>query len=339
MGNSSNSQNQRKNSQNGAKNRRNRRNNAKNRQNRANSVAVNNNSTNSANTTQKPYNNSRNSYAGEKNTTPSGNTRIIAEESENTSKNASASASKNHNTNTRTNTENTAKKSGTVEISTLSEGSTAENAPVERSSHRNRRHRKHVDFDSIVDETEALDNNHTNAHITTNTANSRSNRSDRRRKSGQNHAQNGENEEKSAKTGWSEDEMSVILDSTTMGAIKRNNALFFWEIDGLLKSNGTQHSWVYLKNNPPKLTFKRPKEQPFTIFLGKEEVNQLAPALEAVRKAYNAVPIQEKKKEKWTLHNFANIFKNKFYENPGLMVAKIAAIVVMIGIAVFALCL
>lgn len=336
MGNSSNSQNQRKNSQNGAKNRRNRRNNTKNRQNHANSVAVNNNSTNSANATQKPYNNSRNNYAGEKNTTPSGNTRIIAEESENTSKNASASASKNHKTNTRTNTESTAKKPRNVEISTLSEDSTAENASVERSSRRNRRHRRHVDFDSIVDEAETLDNNHTNAHTTTN---SRSSRSDRRRKNGQNYAQNGENEEKPVKTGWSEDEMSVILDSTTMGAIKRNNALFFWEIDGLLKSNGTQHSWVYLKNNPPKLTFKRPKEQPFTIFLGKEEVNQLAPALEAVRKAYNAVPIQEKKKEKWTLHNFANIFKNKFYENPGLMVAKIAAIVVMIGIAVFALCL
>lgn len=334
MGNSSNSQNQRKNSQNGAKNRCNRRNNTRNRQNHTNnSVAVNNNSANSANTTQKTYNNSRNSYASEKNTTPSDNTRIIAEESEN----ASASASKNHNANTRTNTENAAKKPRNVEISTFSEGSTAENAPVERSSRRNRRHRRHVDFDSIVDEAETLDNNHTNAHTTT--TNSRSNRSDRRRKNGQNHAQNGENEGNSVKTGWSEDEMSVILDSTTMGAIKRNNALFFWEIDGLLKSNGTQHSWVYLKNNPPKLTFKRPKEQPFTIFLGKEEVNQLAPALEAVRKAYNAVPIQEKKKEKWTLHNFANIFKNKFYENPGLMVAKIAAIVVMIGIAVFALCL
>ena len=237
MGNSSNSQNQRKNSQNGAKNRRNRRNNTRNRQNHTNnSVAVNNNSANSANTTQKPYNNSRNSYAGEKNTTPSGNTRIIAEESETTSENASASASKNHNANTRTNTESTAKKPRNVEISTFSEGSTAENAPVERSSHRNRRHRKHVDFDSIVDEAETLDNNHTNAHITTN---SHSSRSDRRRKNGQNYAQNGENEEKPVKTGWSEDEMSVILDSTTMGAIKRNNALFFWEIDGLLKSNGT----------------------------------------------------------------------------------------------------
>lgn len=338
MGNSSNSQNQRKNSQNGAKNRRNRRNNIRNRQNHTNNgVAVNNNSANSANTTQKTYNNSRNSYASEKNTTPSDNTRIIAEESENTSENASASASKNHNANTRTNTENAAKKPRNVEISTFSEGSTAESAPVEHSSRRNRRHRRHVDFDSIVDEAETLDNNHTNAHTTT--TNSRSSRSDRRRKNGQNYAQNGENEEKPVKTGWSEDEMSVILDSTTMGAIKRNNALFFWEIDGLLKSNGTQHSWVYLKNNPPKLTFKRPKEQPFTIFLGKEEVNQLAPALEAVRKAYNAVPIQEKKKEKWTLHNFASIFKNKFYENPGLMVAKIAAIVVMIGIAIFALCL
>lgn len=328
MVNSSNNRNQRKNSQ----NKHNRRNDAKNRQNRNNSTNI----INDTAITQNSYKNN-NSKPNKENATPSDNTRITTKEGENTSKNASANAGKNISANTRANVKNTAKKSGNVEISTVSENSAAKNAPVEHSSHHNRRSRKHVDFNNIVDETPnnsiTDDSNAVRDHSYRNNHNRR-----RKNTEPQTRGQN-QNEEKSAKTGWSEDEMSVILDSTTMGAIKRNNALFFWEIDGLLKSNGTQHSWVYLKNNPPKLTFKRPKEQPFTIFLGKEEVNQLAPALEAVRKAYNAVPIQEKKKEKWTLHNFANIFKSKFYENPGLMVAKIAAIIVMVGIAIFALCL
>lgn len=138
---------------------------------------------------------------------------------------------------------------------------------------------------------------------------------------------------------WDDDKMAVIFDSTTMGAIKRNNNLFFWEIDGLLKDNGKQHSWMTLNNNPPKLIFKRPNDKPFVVFLGKEEVSQLLGALERVRKAYNAMPIEDEKKERINKHNWKRIIREHFEDNPLGFIGKIAGVIAVIIVIILALTL
>lgn len=138
---------------------------------------------------------------------------------------------------------------------------------------------------------------------------------------------------------WDDDKMAVIFDSATMGAIKRNNNLFFWEIDGLLKDNGKQHSWMTLNNNPPKLIFKRPNDKPFVVFLGKEEVSQLLGALERVRKAYNAMPIEDEKKERINKHNWKRIIREHFEDNPLGFIGKIAGVIAVIIVIILALTL
>lgn len=138
---------------------------------------------------------------------------------------------------------------------------------------------------------------------------------------------------------WDDDKMAVIFDSATMGAIKRNNNLFFWEIDGLLKDNGKQHSWMTLNNNPPKLIFKRPDDKPFVVFLGKEEVSQLLGALERVRKAYNAMPIEDEKKERINKHNWKRIIREHFEDNPLGFIGKIAGVIAVIIVIILALTL
>lgn len=140
-------------------------------------------------------------------------------------------------------------------------------------------------------------------------------------------------------TTWDDDKMAVIFDSATMGAIKRNNNLFFWEIDGLLKDNGKQHSWMTLNNNPPKLIFKRPNDKPFVVFLGKEEVSQLLGALERVRKAYNAMPIEDEKKERINKHNWKRIIREHFEDNPLGFIGKIAGVIAVIIVIILALTL
>lgn len=136
--------------------------------------------------------------------------------------------------------------------------------------------------------------------------------------------------------GWDDDSMSVILDKATMGAVKRNDTLFFWQIEGLLKDNGTQYSWMHLRDNPPKLVFKRPNEEPFIVILGKTEANQLAAALERVCRAYNAVPIDDQKKEHFTRKNWKRKIREMFEDNPIGFVAKIAATVFVVGIVIAA---
>lgn len=132
------------------------------------------------------------------------------------------------------------------------------------------------------------------------------------------------------KYAWNDDDMSVILDKSTMGAVKRNDTLFFWQIEGLLKENGTQYSWMHLRDNPPRLVFKRPNEEPFIIILGKAEVNQLAPALERVRRAYNAVPIDDPKKEHWNKKNWKRKLKDSFEDNPIGFITKIAGTLLIV---------
>lgn len=136
---------------------------------------------------------------------------------------------------------------------------------------------------------------------------------------------------------WDDDRMSVILDKATMGAVKRNDTLFFWQIEGLLKDNGTQYSWMHLRDNPPKLVFKRPNEEPFIVILGKTEANQLAPALERVCRAYNAVPIDDPKREHLTRKNWKRKMKEMFEDNPIGFVARIATAVFIAGIMIAAL--
>lgn len=132
------------------------------------------------------------------------------------------------------------------------------------------------------------------------------------------------------KYAWNDDDMSVILDKSTMGAVKRNDTLFFWQIEGLLKENGTQYSWMHLRDNPPRLVFKRPNEEPFIVILGKAEVNQLAPALERVRRAYNAVPIDDPKKEHWNKKNWKRKLKDSFEDNPIGFITKIAGTLLIV---------
>lgn len=134
---------------------------------------------------------------------------------------------------------------------------------------------------------------------------------------------------------WDDEKVAVILDKITIGAIKRNDNLFLWEIEGLLKKNGKQHSFMYLRDNPPKLVFKRPGMDPFMIYLGKEEVNQLAPALEKVRRAYNAVPINDDKKERFTVKNWKRKLREAFEDNPIGFIGKIAAALIVVVLAVF----
>lgn len=135
------------------------------------------------------------------------------------------------------------------------------------------------------------------------------------------------------------DDGSVILDKSTMGAIKRNDNLFYWEIDGLLKENGKQYSFTHLQSNPPKLVFKRPGMEPFTVYLGKKEVEQLAPALERVRRAMNAVPIDDPKKEHITKKNWRRKLRESFEDNPIGFIGKIVGTLAVIVIAVFAVLL
>lgn len=144
-----------------------------------------------------------------------------------------------------------------------------------------------------------------------------------------------EEHDSSDDSAWDDEKVAVILDKTTIGAIKRNDNLFLWEIEGLLKKNGQQHSFMYLRDNPPKLVFKRPGMDPFMIYLGKEEVNQLAPALEKVRRAYNAVPINDDKKEHFNAKNWKRKLREAFEDNPISFVGKIAAAVIVVVLAVF----
>lgn len=141
------------------------------------------------------------------------------------------------------------------------------------------------------------------------------------------------------KYAWNDDDMSVILDKSTMGAVKRNDTLFFWQIEGLLKENGTQYSWMHLRDNPPRLVFKRPNEEPFIIILGKAEVNQLAPALERVRRAYNAVPIDDPKKEHWNKKNWKRKLKDSFEDNPIGFITKIAGTILIVILMILAIVL
>lgn len=130
---------------------------------------------------------------------------------------------------------------------------------------------------------------------------------------------------------------SVILDEATMGAVKRNDNLFLWQIEGLIKDNGKQHSALYLNDNPPKLVFRRPGMEPFTVFLGREEVNQLAPALERVRRAYNSVPIDGKpKREHWSRKNWKRKIKEAFEDNPLGMIGKALGLIGIIAIIIIA---
>lgn len=140
----------------------------------------------------------------------------------------------------------------------------------------------------------------------------------------------GDDSDDNSKYAWNDDDMSVILDKSTMGAIKRNDTLFFWQIEGLLKENGTQYSWMHLRDNPPRLVFKRPNEEPFIVILGKAEVNQLAPALERVRRAYNAVPIDDPKKEHWNKKNWKRKLKDSFEDNPIGFITKIAGTLLIV---------
>lgn len=142
-----------------------------------------------------------------------------------------------------------------------------------------------------------------------------------------------------SKYAWNDDDMSVILDKSTMGAVKRNDTLFFWQIEGLLKENGTQYSWMHLRDNPPRLVFKRPNEEPFIIILGKAEVNQLAPALERVRRAYNAVPIDDPKKEHWNKKNWKRKLKDSFEDNPIGFITKIAGTILIVILMILAIVL
>lgn len=142
-----------------------------------------------------------------------------------------------------------------------------------------------------------------------------------------------------SKYAWNDDDMSVILDKSTMGAIKRNDTLFFWQIEGLLKENGTQYSWMHLRDNPPRLVFKRPNEEPFIVILGKAEVNQLAPALERVRRAYNAVPIDDPKKEHWNKKNWKRKLKDSFEDNPIGFITKIAGTILIVILMILAIIL
>lgn len=130
---------------------------------------------------------------------------------------------------------------------------------------------------------------------------------------------------------------SVILDEATMGAVKRNDNLFLWQIEGLIKDNGKQHSALYLNDNPPKLVFRRPGMEPFTVFLGREEVNQLAPALERVRRAYNSVPIDGKpKREHWNRKNWKRKIKETFEDNPLGMIGKALGLIGIIAVIIIA---
>lgn len=142
-----------------------------------------------------------------------------------------------------------------------------------------------------------------------------------------------------SKYAWNDDDMSVILDKSTMGAVKRNDTLFFWQIEGLLKENGTQYSWMHLRDNPPRLVFKRPNEEPFIVILGKAEVNQLAPALERVRRAYNAVPIDDPKKEHWNKKNWKRKLKDSFEDNPIGFITKIAGTILIVILMILAIVL
>ena len=130
------------------------------------------------------------------------------------------------------------------------------------------------------------------------------------------------------------DDLSVILDQTTYGAIKRSDSLFYWSIDGLLNKKGKVYNAFHLDANPPVLSFKRPGEEPFKVILGKAEVEQLAPALERVRRAYNSIPIEDKKKEPWSKRNFRRKLREAFEDNPLGFIGKIIGGLLVVAIII-----
>lgn len=131
----------------------------------------------------------------------------------------------------------------------------------------------------------------------------------------------------------------VLLDETEYGAVRDGVEIKAWQIDGLLKDNGKPYSPVFLKRNPPKLTFKsrdseRDVNDEYVVFLDKDSARMLRDALTNVCNAYELKPVK-KKRRKWTWQGFKDYVYDSFTDDPLKFICKAVALVVFVGILVY----
>lgn len=131
----------------------------------------------------------------------------------------------------------------------------------------------------------------------------------------------------------------VLLDETEYGAVKDGVEIKAWQIDGLLKDNGNPHSPVFLKRNPPKLTFRnrnsdKDANDEYVVFLDKASARMLRDALTNVCNAYELKPLK-KKHGKWTWQGFKDYIYDSFTDDPLKFIFKAAALVMLVGILVY----
>ena len=136
-----------------------------------------------------------------------------------------------------------------------------------------------------------------------------------------------------------DDGRRVLLDETEYGAVKDGVEIKAWQIDGLMRDNGKPHSPVFLKRNPPKLTFKSRNSDAdtsdeYVVFLDKASSRMLRDALINVCNAYELKPVR-KKRRKWTWKGFKDYVYDSFTDDPLKFIVKIALLAIVIGIFIF----
>lgn len=144
----------------------------------------------------------------------------------------------------------------------------------------------------------------------------------------------------SADDSGTDDGKRILLDETDYGAVKDGVEIKAWQIDGLMRDNGKPHSPMFLKRNPPKLTFRSRNSaedinDEYVVFLDKASARMLRDAMINVCNAYELKPVK-KKHQKWTWRGFKDYVYDSFTDDPLKFIVKVALLAIVIVILIVA---
>ena len=133
----------------------------------------------------------------------------------------------------------------------------------------------------------------------------------------------------------------VLLDDTEYGAVGDGIEIKAWQLDGLLRDNGKPYPPIYLRRNPPKLTFRRrvsedDYDDEYSVYLDRTSARMLRDAMINVCNAYDFKPIN-KKRRRFTWRGFKDSVYDEFMDNPLKFLIKVALGVLFVVILVIAL--
>lgn len=133
----------------------------------------------------------------------------------------------------------------------------------------------------------------------------------------------------------------VLLDDTEYGAVGDGIEIKAWQLDGLLRDNGKPYPPIYLRRNPPKLTFRRrvsedDYDDEYSVYLDRTSARMLRDAMINVCNAYDFKPIN-KKTGRFTWRGFKDSIYDGFMDNPLKFLIKVALGVFFVVILAIAL--